>query len=45
MEEAELVPGKVVQLPWNKRGGGTEYWKAVIEDTSIPGNVINILNA
>ncbi len=37
VEGDELVPGKVIQLPWNKKGGGTEYWKAVIEDTSMPG--------
>ncbi len=37
VEGDELVPGKVIQLPWNKKGGGTEYWKAVMEDTSMPG--------
>ena len=31
-DPAELVPGKIVRLPWEKKGGGTQDWFAVIVD-------------
>ena len=39
-----LVPGTVVELPWKKKRGGTEFWSAIVESGTGKFKVVVITN-